>query len=95
MMREKNNDAGYKLYMYNVFEEEKSRKKMIVSDNPIIVNNVWDSDSGAEAEQDMKHFFVGNFIEISIPEKNSLLGHYFPVFLSFWASHWSGRCCTP
>ncbi len=68
---------------------------MIVSDNPIIVNNVLDSDSGAESEQYMKHFFVGNFIEISIPEKNSLLGHYFPVFLSFWASHWSGRCCTP
>lgn len=50
MMKEKNNSVGYKLYMYNVFEEEKSRKKMIVSDNPIIVNNVWGSDFGAKAE---------------------------------------------
>lgn len=60
--------------MYNVFEEEKSRKKMIVSDNPIIVDNVWDSDSGAEAEQYMKHFFVDNFInEISMLEKKQFI----------------------
>lgn len=36
--------------------------------------NVWDWDSGAKAEQYMKHIFVGNFInEISIARKKHFI----------------------
>ncbi len=57
--------------IWTVHELYNLESKIIVSDYPIIVENVCDCDSGAKAEQYMKHIFVGNFInEISMPEKN-------------------------